>query len=76
MVSQAKAPPSNGLLLAIECFAMSEEDLGKIREAGEKMGRLISEMENLRSRVDAMELRNWGLIGAIVAAWAKSKGFW
>ena len=55
---------------------MSEEDLYKIREAGEKMGRLLATVETLTKRVGRLEAGILGIIGAIVAAWAKSKGLW
>lgn len=53
---------------------VSEDDLEKIREAGEKMGRLLATVETLTKRVGRLELGILGMIGAIIAAWAKSKG--
>lgn len=55
---------------------MSDEDVEKIREAGEKMGRLLANVDALKSRVARLETAILGVIGAIVAGWAKSKGLW
>lgn len=55
---------------------MSEDDLDKIREAGEKMGRLLATVDTLKARVNRLEMALLGVIGSIVGAWAKSKGLW
>lgn len=55
---------------------MSEDDLEKIRAAGEKMGRLLQTVETQGKRITRLETGLLGIIGAIVAAWAKSKGLW
>lgn len=55
---------------------MSDEDLDKIRQAGEQMGRLLATVESLKARIGRLEAGVAGLGGAIIAAWAKSKGLW
>lgn len=55
---------------------MSEDDLERIREAGEKMGRLLSTVEGLTKRVARLENGIIALLGALAAAYAKIKGLW
>lgn len=55
---------------------MSDEDLEAARKAGREMGRLVTMVEGLVSRVARIEKAWLGVVGAIVAAWAKSKGLW
>lgn len=56
--------------------ALSEEDLDKLREAGERMGRLLATVETLVQRVSRLEKMLIAVVGGILAAWAKSKGLW
>ena len=53
---------------------MSDDDLNRIREAGEKMGRLLSTVESLSKRVARLETGILALGGALLAAYLKSKG--
>jgi hypothetical protein len=55
---------------------MSEEDLDKIREAGERMGRLLQQVADLQNRLGRLEAGVLAILGGILATWAKSKGLW
>lgn len=55
---------------------MTDEQEERIRRAGEAAGRLMTTVDNLAARVARLEAALLAVIGAIVAAWAKSKGLW
>ncbi len=55
---------------------MSDDDLEKARRKGVEEGKLKSDIENHGMRLSRLEKGVIGLVGAIVAAWAKSRGLW
>ena len=55
---------------------MSEEEIEKARQKGIEEGKLKSDIENHGMRLSRLEKGVIGLVGAIVAAWAKARGLW
>jgi uncharacterized membrane protein YeaQ/YmgE (transglycosylase-associated protein family) len=55
---------------------MTEENEEKARKAGVEFGRMLASIDDLIARVGRLEKILLGLVGAIAAAWAKSKGLW
>jgi hypothetical protein len=55
---------------------MSDDDTEKARKAGEEWGVFKAKLDNALTRIARMETAVLGVIGAVIAAWAKSKGLW
>jgi hypothetical protein len=53
-----------------------DDDIKEARRKGIEDGKLLSDVENHGMRLGRLEKGILGLIGAIVAAWAKSKDLW
>lgn len=55
---------------------MSEDDIEKAHKKGVEEGKLKSDVENHGMRLSRLEKGVIALVGAIIAAWAKSRGLW
>ncbi|MGC1497277.1 MAG: hypothetical protein WA790_15820 [Sulfitobacter sp.] len=55
---------------------MSDDEIEKARKKGMEEGKLKSDIENHGLRLSRLEKGVISLVGAIVAAWAKSRGLW
>lgn len=55
---------------------MSDEEIEKARKRGIEEGKLRSDVENHGIRLSRLEKGILGIVGAIVAAWAKARGLW
>ena len=55
---------------------MSDDEIEKARKKGVEEGKLHSDVENHGIRLSRLEKALMGVMGAIVAAWAKARGLW
>lgn len=55
---------------------MSDDEVEEARKKGIEEGKLLSDVENHGVRLGRLERGVIGLVGAIVAAWAKARGLW